>query len=221
MIGIIGAMDCEVEILKSAMSDRHDEEHAGVKFAHGNIDGNEVIVAKCGIGKVNAAAAAQTMILVYHPKAIINSGIAGGLVPELKVGDIVIGSSAQEHDMNVKALGYIKGVIPGEQSIFNADEVLLAKAQRVFADVMVGKIVSGDLFVAGQKAKSKLATEFDAVCAEMEGAAIAHVCCKNDVPFIIFRIMSDTLSDEENYEFNEKAYSEVISHKTIQFLCSK
>lgn len=217
MLGIIGAMDIEVDSLKEAMENQEIEQIAGMDFHKGKIEGKEVVVVKCGIGKVNAAMCTQTMCNVFGVDAVINTGVAGSLNNDINICDIVVSTVAQEHDMDVTALGYKKGIIPDmETSEFKADEKLIslaknsAKTAGLDVNVFEGKVVSGDQFIGTHEAKEELRREFAGDCAEMEGASIAHVAYLNRVPFLVIRAISDKADGgaEMDYPTFEKKAAE-------------
>lgn len=198
MLGIIGAMDIEVDSLKSEMENPQIIKTAGMDFYQGTIYGKEIVVVKSGIGKVNAAMCTQILADKFHVDAVINTGVAGSLNNDIDICDIVISVMAQEHDVDVTPLGYEKGIIPGmETSVFMADKDLIAltkkSAQLAGLDVKLfeGKVLSGDQFIGAHEAKNALKADFHGDCAEMEGAAIAHVAVLNDIPFLIIRAISD------------------------------
>lgn len=214
MIGIIGAMDKEVDDLKAIMSGIGDaekpsvEEHAGMQFWTGTLSGHEVVLVRSGIGKVNAAIAAEILAAIYKVRAIINTGIAGSLNANIDIGDIVLSTDALEHDMNVKGLGYDRGVIPDQSdSIYKADDELriIAKSvcEKSCPDVKVfeGRVVSGDIFVSEKAMKDKMIKDFGGMCTEMEGAAIAHTAWLNNIPFLIIRSISDKADDSAEMDY--------------------
>lgn len=209
MLGIIGAMDNEVAILKDKMTDVEIIRAASMEFYHGILEGKEVVVVQSGIGKVNAAICTQTLIDRFDITGIINTGVAGSLRKKINIGDIVISTDAVEHDMNVMPLGYDRGIIPGmETSFFVADDNLIKLTmecckEAVDVDVFHGRIVSGDLFVSDAKIKDKLIRKFDGYCAEMEGGAIAHCACLNKVPFVIIRSISDKADNSAHMDYPE------------------
>lgn len=209
MLGIIGAMESEVAILKERMSDVSVVTKASMQFYKGKLQGVDVVIVKCGIGKVNAAICTQILIDEFGITGIINTGVAGSLKNEINIGDIVISSDALEHDMNVKSLGYGRGTIPDmETSIFKADERLITIAEtccKELTDINVykGRVVSGDIFVSRKKTKEKLAARFDGYCTEMEGGAIAHCAYLNDVPFVVIRSISDKADDSASMNYSE------------------
>lgn len=198
MIGIIGAMDVELDMLKSALTDKQEKNISNIDFVSGKLSGREVVIAKCGIGKVFAAICAQTMILEYAPEAIINTGVAGALKSGISVGDVVISLNAVQHDMDTSALGDPKGLVSGINVInFPADKKLVSTMQMAVEEqgikAFVGNVASGDKFVHEAEEKAKIAEEFDAFACEMEGAAIAHTCYVNKTPFVVVRAISDSI----------------------------
>ena len=198
MLGIIGAMDVEVDSLKNEMEHPQIQTIAGMEFYEGEICDKEIVVVKCGIGKVNAAICTQVLADVFHVDAVINTGVAGSLNNDIDICDIVVSTVAQEHDMDVTPLGYDKGIIPDmKTSIFEADARLRtlaensAKTAGLTVNVFEGKVVSGDQFIGTHEAKKGLRDTFGGDCAEMEGASIAHAAYLNGIPFLIIRAISD------------------------------
>lgn len=197
-IGLIGAMDEELAILKEQMKEQKVRTKAGMTFVEGNLWGTDTVLVVSGIGKVNMAVCTQILIDDYTIDTVINTGVAGSLNNSLDIGDIVLSSCAQQHDMDVSPLGDPVGIIPRmEKSIFQADPALieLAKAacEKANPDIHchVGKVVSGDQFIASTEKKNDLIKTFQGDCAEMEGAAMAHAAYLNQVPFLIIRAISD------------------------------
>ena len=208
-IGIIGAMEEEVISIKRHMHVEDTFAQAGMEFFVGVLNEKKVIVVKCGIGKVNAAICTQILIDKFDVDCIINTGVAGGLYPEINIGDIVISSDTVQHDMDTTAFGDPKGVIPRmDKSFFEADARLIQLAEEAAENlkgdhkVYVGRIASGDQFVSSMQVKEDIYSTFTAYCAEMEGAAIAHTCYLNQVPFVVIRAISDKAdqSAEVNFE---------------------
>lgn len=217
MLGIIGAMEVEVAALKNNMSAPEVTEKAGMKFYQGKIAEKDVVVVKCGIGKVNAGICTQILVDIFHVDAVINTGVAGSLNHEIDICDIVISREAQQHDMDVTPLGYDKGIIPDmETSVFQADKRLIALAKssakdaKLEVNVYEGKILSGDQFIGTMDAKAYLLKNFAGDCAEMEGAAIAHAASLNHIPFLILRAISDKADGgaEMDYPTFEKKAAE-------------
>lgn len=209
MLGIIGAMENEVAILKNLMSDVDIVHIASMDFYYGKLHGKETVIVQSGIGKVNAAICTQILIDNFHVTGIINTGVAGSLRNEINIGDIVISTDAVEHDMNVMPLGYERGVIPGmESSIFKADEALIELTKNcckesVDVKVFEGRIVSGDIFISDKDIKDKLIQKFDGYCTEMEGGAIAHCAYMNKVPFVVIRSISDKADNSAQMDYPE------------------
>ncbi len=208
MIGIIGAMDDEVARLKDMISGLHIVQRAGMEFYKGQIHERDVVVVKCGVGKVNAAMCTQSMIDIFDVDAIINTGIAGSLDADIDIGDIVLATDTVEHDMDVAALGYAPGVIPDtETSIFDTDKRLIEIAQAATetagldVKVFTGRVVSGDQFISSKDKKEWLVSEFGGRCAEMEGASIGHVAVLNKVPYLVVRAISDKADDSAQMDY--------------------
>lgn len=216
-IGIIGAMDLEVDTLKSKMEVNHSLKKAGMEFLEGKLNGVDVVVVRCGIGKVNAGICVQILADEFGVTHLINTGIAGSLKNQIDIGDIVVSTDVVYHDMDVTVFGYKKGEVPGIGSqTFQADEMMAAKAKEtcesVNPDIKVftGRIASGDQFISSKEAKDRIIENFGAFCTEMEGAAIAHAAYLNEIPFVILRAISDKADDsaEEDYPTFEKKAAE-------------
>jgi adenosylhomocysteine nucleosidase len=224
-IGIIGAMEEEVVILKNGMDLDRIETRCGMDFYIGSIEGVDVVVVQCGMGKVNAGICAQTLINIFHVTSVINTGVAGSLSDELDIGDYVVSTDAVQHDFDVSPIGFEKGEIPytGLYS-FKADDYLRSLAVEalkkcVDSDIFEGRICTGDQFISTSEQKDKIVSDFGGYCCEMEGGAIAQVCYLNEVPFVIIRVMSDKAdgSGPSDYEeFKEGAAAE--SAQAVKFM---
>ena len=196
-LGIIGAEQQEIDKLLELLENKEEETRASMKFYTGTIHGSPVVLVRCGIGKVNAAACAQMLIDCYQVKMIVNTGAAGSLDAQINIGDIVVSSEVIQHDLDCTDLGYAPGVIPDTGLAFAADEQLkklaLEAGREALPDITLyeGRILTGDQFISGQEKKDWLAQQFRGLCAEMEGGAIAQVCTINAVPFLILRAISD------------------------------
>ena len=210
-IGIIGAMDEEIDLIKRNITMTQAIDRAGCLFLEGKIGKKNVVVVKSGIGKVNAAMCAQILIDVFKVEAIINTGVGGSIAKDLAIGDVVISSDALHHDFDCSPLGDPIGVIPRlKESIFKADENLVqaaynASVSTILGKTKIGRIVSGDQFIADDSTKEMLCIIFKGDCAEMEGAAIAQVCYLNKVPFVIIRNISDSADSKADITFGEFA----------------
>ena len=201
-IGIIGAMDSELSLLLASMEQRKQEVLYGLTFHTGVLYGRQIVLVKAGIGKVRAARCTQLLIDRYHPAAIINTGIAGGLAPGLQVGDIVVAEGLVQHDFDVTAFGHAKGYLcTGEDdcipTVFHTDKQISDALARVARGVLcrekvhTGLIATGDQFISGRERKAALYDTFHASAAEMEGGAIAQVAALSGVPFAVIRAISD------------------------------
>lgn len=209
-IGIIGAMELEVSELQSKMELKNVVEKAGMKFHEGALNGKDVVIVQCGIGKVNAGICVQILSDVFGVDAVINTGVAGSLRAEINIGDIVVSTDACEHDMDVSALGYKPGIIPQmAESFFKADRMLaetaIAVCKEVNSDISVyeGRVLSGDQFISDGAVKDRLISEFDGSCTEMEGAAIAHAAFLNNIPYIVLRAISDKADGSAHMDYPE------------------
>lgn len=209
MLGIIGAMHIEVEKVKSLMENKTAETVSGIEYVSGTLHGKEIVIAACGIGKVAAAMCTQTMILKYSPECIINTGVGGSLDARLSIGDIAIGESLVQHDMDTSPLGDPVGLISGLNIVnIPADErvvSVLEKAAEKLDGVKTvrGIIASGDQFVASAEKKKYIVDTFNASVCEMEGAAIAQVCFTNAVAFCVVRAVSDCADGSSHMAYNE------------------
>ena len=210
-IGVIGAMQMEVDNLKEAMEDVRIDEYSGVTYVSGTVFGREIVAAVCGIGKVFAAICAEAMILKFNVDYLINIGVAGTLCKELGVMDVAVADQVVQHDMNTSALGDPIGLLSGLNQIFlPSDEkmkkLLCACLQEKGIKYRVGTIATGDLFLHKPTQKALLHERFGAIAGEMEGGSIGHVCYVNQVPFAILRSISDGEGGAMDYEtFAEKA----------------
>ena len=207
MIGIIGAMDKEVDGLKAVMTDIEKETVAGIDFTKGKIKGVDCVVARCNPGKVNAAICAQIMIMKYEPKMLVNSGVAGGIGKNVHIGDLVVGSACVQHDVDTSPLGDPVALIPGINIInIPCDEKISAliaeEAKGIYeGQVMMGVIATGDQFISDGIKCLELNAAYDASACEMESGSIAHVCYVNKVPCAIIRSISDNANDEGSVDY--------------------
>ena len=205
-IGVIGAMEPEVEALIAALEGGSRESVSGIDFYIGKIGGRSVAIARCGIGKVFAAMCAQTMILKYSPSLIVNSGVGGALASGLTTGDIVIADSLCQHDMDTSAIGDPKGLVSGINVIYfetdrRAAEILLSAAESLGLKARLGRIASGDKFIASGDDKRRIVSDFAADACEMEGCAIAQVAYVNKTPFAVVRAISDSADGEATMDY--------------------
>jgi len=206
-LGIIGAMDVEVSTLKAKMEDVTVATRAGMEYYAGKLEGLDAVVVQCGVGKINAAMCTQILIDVFGVDAIVNTGIAGSLCADLDIGDLVISRDAIHHDFDLRFWGRPIGQVPGMDVIaFPADESLMqaafaaAEAENA-GHTKVGRVASGDQFICSKAQKEKIIADTEAICAEMEGASIAHTAYRNGVPFIIIRAISDKADDSAEMDY--------------------
>jgi len=208
-VGIIGAMDEEVELLRSKLIDRKDTSLAGSEFYPGKIDRLEVVLLKSGIGKVNAALGTALLIEKFQPDVIINTGSAGGFHKDLNVGDVVISTEVRHHDVDVTIFGYEYGQVPRMPAYYSPDQRLfdaaVKSAEKIKGiQVAEGLIASGDSFMNDPERVEFIRSKLpDLYAAEMEAAAIAQVAYQFEVPFVIIRSLSDIAGKDSNISFDE------------------
>lgn len=222
-IGIIGAMDEEINRLQDRMTEVKKKKVASMEFYEGKLHGKEVIAVRSGIGKVNAAICTQILVDQYQIDLVINTGVAGSLRKEIEIADIVLSTDALQHDMDATNFGYEVGVIPRmECSTFLADSTILNIAKQVCKEVIpevgvhLGRIVSGDQFIADNHKKEWLVKTFQGYCTEMEGAAIAQAAYLNRIPFLIVRAISDKA--DHSAEMSYAKFEEIAIKNTVKLL---
>lgn len=209
-IGIIGAMEEEITLLQQKANIISEEEMIGLTFYKGTLHNKNMVLVKSGIGKVNAALCTQILIDHFNVDCVINVGVAGAVYKQLSIGDIVISEDAVQHDMDTSVFGDPIGIIPRmEESYFKADKTLIDLAKKCSttltskARVFIGRIASGDQFISTQQGKQKIWQTVQGYCAEMEGAAIAHACYVNHIPFVIIRSISDDAEDKAHIAYEQ------------------
>jgi len=220
-IGIIGAMDTEIASIVKSMKIDKEEKNASLTFYCGSFQDVPCVVAKCGPGKVNAAVCAQIMIDHYNAELIINTGVAGGIGKNVRIGDIVIATSCVEHDMDTTALGDKLGFISGIELVEipcsnQVSDILYEEAQKIYGHAHKGVIATGDIFVADSEKNRKLSEIFGALACEMEGAAIAHVCYMNGIDAAVIRAISDNADDNGKVDFPE--FTKLAAENCIKLL---
>lgn len=215
LIGIIGAMEPEIALLKQQLTSSRTELLGGYTFYLGELAGKNIVLVQSGIGKVAAAVATTLMISQFKPDCIINTGSAGGFDPELNVGDVVISTEVRHHDVDVTAFGYEMGQVPKMPAAFVAHPVLVAAAEQSiaalgFCKTKKGLVATGDSFMCNPERIAQTRQQFPTMLAvEMEGAAIAQACHMLDTPFVVIRSLSDIAGKESPDSF--EAYLEVAS----------
>lgn len=220
MLGIIGAMPEEVEQLKQEMDQVQVISVAGMEFYKGRLEDRDVVVVRCGVGKVNAAMCVQVLADRFEVNGIVNTGIAGSLRAEINIGDMVLSTDAVQHDVDATVFGYRPGQVPQmDVFAFEADERLRAAAKEccrnVNPDISVfeGRVLTGDQFIAEKDKKEWLEETFHGFCTEMEGAAIAQAAHLNQIPFLIVRAISDKADDSATMDYPEFERQAII-HST-------
>lgn len=206
-LGIIGAMDVEVATLKERMENPTVTTRAAMHYYEGKLEGLPAVVVQCGVGKVNAAMCAQILCDCFGVTHIVNTGIAGSLCAELDIADMVVSADVIYHDFDLRFWGRPIGQVPGmDVTAFPADEMLKTLARSAAecvnpGHVRIGRIASGDQFICSKEQKEKIIADTSAICAEMEGAAIAHTAYRNGIPFVILRAISDKADDSAEMDY--------------------
>jgi adenosylhomocysteine nucleosidase len=215
LVGIIGAMEPEIAILKAQLSDMTTVKLADYEFYQGRLADTDVVLVQSGIGKVASAVATTLLISQFKPDCVINTGSAGGFDPELNVGDVVISSEVRHHDVDVTAFGYEIGQVPRMPAAFTAHPALINAAEQSiatlgFCKTKKGLITTGDVFMCQPERIAQTRAQFPTMLAvEMEGAAIAQACYQLNTPFVVIRSLSDIAGKESPTSF--EAYLEIAS----------
>ena len=216
-LGIIGAMRIEVETLVEKMENVRESTRAWSTYYEGTLEGQDVVVVQCGVGKVNAAMCAQILCDLYGVTHLVNTGIAGSLCAELDIGDLVVSQDAMYHDFDCNAFGYPIGKVPGMDVIqFPADETMIRYAMAAAEAVnpghtKIGRVASGDQFVASKELKNRIIEVTQALCTEMEGASIAQTAYRNGIPFVILRAISDKADDSAEMDY--PTFETIAAHR--------
>ncbi len=206
-IGLIGAMPEEIHCLLQGLDDYTEIQKAGKTFYKGQYQDQMVIICQSGIGKVNAALTATILIIDFNVSAIGFTGVAGGIAPDIQVGDLVLATTTAQHDVDVTAFGYEVGQIP-QQPVFLAtsdfhNQQILSLAQDYNIPLKKGCIVTGDQFVQTAADKQQLHQTFFALAVEMEGASVHAVCHAFNIPCVLLRGISDTANGQATDDFEK------------------
>lgn len=219
-LGIIGAMQVEVETLLEQMESTVAATKAGSVFYEGKLEGLPVVVVQCGVGKVNAALCAQILCDCFNVTHIVNTGVAGSLDPRLDIGDLVVSLDAMHHDFDCRRFGYPFGQVPGLDTLtFPADPELARMAYDAAEAVhpghtKIGRVASGDLFVSSREQKEQIIARTGGLCTEMEGAGIAQTAYRNGVPYVILRAISDKADDSAQMDY--PTFERIAAHRCAQ-----
>ena len=218
-IGIIGAMDIEVDGLVKQMTHVKKEKYGIYTYYDGILFGKGVVVVKCGIGKVNSSMCAQIMIYKYRPDVIINSGVAGAIDDKLNILDCVVATKVVQHDLDTTPIGDPLGYISGLDTIYldtseDISKKMYEAVKKTGNNVVMGIIASGDQFIAGKEKKEFLLKQFGAIACEMEGGAIGHICVANRVPFAVIRTISDGKGDALDFI----TFSKIAADKSVDII---
>ena len=206
-IGIIGALENEVESIIGELKNKKTETVSGITFHTGELFDKQVVVARCGVGKVFAAMCAEAMIIKYSPSLIVNTGVGGALAHGLQSADMVIADKLCQHDMDTSFLGDPVGLISGINVIYfetdkKAVNILKESCEKLFLRSFVGTVASGDKFIASVEQKREIVKNFSAIACEMEGAAIAQTAYVNQVPFVVIRAISDSADGNASMDYS-------------------
>lgn len=209
-IGIIGAMEQEVAILKDKLNNLNTSIHASCNFYTGSLNGHEITLLQSGIGKVAAAIGTTIMIEQYNPDIIINTGSAGGFDSSLTMGDIVVSTASCYHDADVTVFGYKLGQMAGQPAVFKSDEKLVELTKTAIEQdknkphAVTGLIATGDAFVHSALQNEFIKANFpDVIAVEMEAGAIAQTCHQYQKPFVVIRAISDVADKKSPLTFDE------------------
>ena len=219
-LGIIGAMTEEIETLVEKLEEKKESCRTGSVFYEGKLEGLDVVIVQCGVGKVNAAMCAQTLCDLYEVTHLVNTGIAGSLCADLDIGDLVVSEDAMYHDMDAVHFGYPYGKVPGmDVTAFPADKTMIQYACAAAEAVnpghnKIGRVASGDQFVAVKELKERIIANTQGLCTEMEGTAIAQTAYRNGLPFVILRAISDKADDSAEMDY--PTFERIAAHRCAE-----
>ena len=221
MIGILCAMDQEVAALYEMIQQPEITEISGYRFAVGRLAGKDVVVAKCGVGKVNAAICAQTMLLTYHPELVMNSGVAGSLSEKLRICDVAVGQDIVQHDIDTTACGDELALVPELDRVYlpcdgETARVICRAAEKVGVHALPARIASGDQFVSSPEKKRWIVEHFGAMACEMDSGAMAQVCGRSGVKCAVIRAISDSTDGEHAMEFEK--FLQIAADQSVKVL---
>lgn len=220
ILGIVSAMQEELDLLLKDMTINEETKKANMTFYKGTLDNKDIIAVVCGIGKVNAAVCSQILISEFNVTSIINVGVAGGIGKDIYPGDVVVGTNLVQHDMDTTVFGDPHGQIPRLDTFdFKCDEALVKASLEACEEIkeintFSGRIISGDQFISSVEKIQWFEKEFNAMACEMEGASIAQVCYLNNIPFVVIRSISDNANNGAHMDY-EKFIPIAVRNSTI------
>jgi len=213
-IAIMGAMPEEIAPILKKVKQYKTIEYADNQYYETNYKGVDLVIAYSKIGKVFSTLTASTMIQHFNCDRLLFSGVAGGINPELKIGDLIVANKLSQHDLDITAFGHPMGFVPGGSVFVEADKDLIALSKKVASElgksVREGTIATGDQFVHDSTIKENIVKYFNADALEMEGASVAVVCKSLNIPFFILRAISDTADTDASFSFDEFMESSAI-----------
>jgi len=222
-IGIITAIETEMIAIKNKMKNIKEKNIYNLCFYNGEISNKDCILVQCGVGKVNSARTTQILIDNFNVDIIINVGSAGGISSNLNVEDIVIGDKLVQYDFDATSFGYEKGEICKTGKYFYSDKNLIELCKQTIEEyknekinIVIGTIGTADLFCASPEKAAQIEKEFDALCVEMEGAAIAQVATLDNIPFLVIRAISDTPNGKNKIDFD--TFINIVSKRVAEIL---
>jgi adenosylhomocysteine/aminodeoxyfutalosine nucleosidase len=221
-LAIMGAMEEEIEPLLAYFDDIKVTEYAKNRYYEVNYKGLDIVIAYSKIGKVFASLTATTMIQKFGCDTLLFTGVAGGINPNLQIGDLIIADKLCQHDLDITAFGHPHGYVPGGEVCIMTDNKLREIASTVANEknqkMMIGTIATGDQFIANNERKNFIENTFSADALEMEGASVAVVCDSLNVPFLVLRAISDTADMDAGFDFDE--FLEKSSKNSAEFMIS-
>lgn len=222
MVGIICALQIEAEGIIKKLTDVSSQKISGIQFSRGRLYGTDVVVCVCGVGKVFAGTCAEIMVLRYSPDYIINTGVAGTLTDKLGIGDVAIGISAVQHDMDTTPIGEPRGYLDMIKEVYlkcDGRVVSLVEKACIAEGIKCekGTVATGDQFIHSNEQRDFIRANFDdCVCCEMEGAAVGQICVINKVPFAVIRSISDNANGDSPSDYLE--FAKASAEKSIKVL---
>jgi adenosylhomocysteine/aminodeoxyfutalosine nucleosidase len=219
-IAIMGAMEEEITPLLAYFTNIKEIKFANNTYYEAKYNGFDIVVAYSKIGKVFSTLTATIMIEKFGCDTLLFSGVAGGINPQLEIGDLIVASKLAQHDLDITAFGHPYGFVPGGDVFVFTDtklkNIALDVAKENNIKIIEGIIATGDQFIANEERKKFIETTFNADAIEMEGASVAVVCDALNVPCLIIRAISDIANMDAGFNFDE--FLETSAKKSANFL---